>query len=624
MARRSAVVRPAGRDVAVLGISAQYHDSAAALVVNGTVVAAAQEERFTRVKGDASMPRHAIEYVLRAGGLQPADLTTAVFYESPFAKFDRLLSTKMLGNVRALPTFVHSMSSWLPNKLWVAREIAGVVGKEVPVMYGDHHLSHAAAAFYPSPFEHAAILTVDGVGEWTTTSIAEGNGSSISMLEQVEYPNSLGLLYSAFTRYCGFKVNSGEYKLMGLAPYGTPRFTNLIFSELISLASDGSFSLNPRYFEYLDTRQTYGAKFESLFGAPSRGPDDDLTPFHADIAASIQEVTDTVMLALARRAKDRTGAQNLCLSGGVALNVVSVGAIERSGVFSSVWVQPAAGDAGSALGAALWASFEQLGIPRTVDPSDMMRGGFLGPVPGEMGISSADTIAGYGLVARRLDDVQLAGEVAGHVASGKVVAVARGRMEFGPRALGNRSILADARDPQMQLRLNLKTKFREGFRPFAPVVLESDADQFFEMGASTSPYMLKTFYVRDSERRSSGDGTNGSPATNVYEQARAVRSTIPAVTHVDHSARVQTVDQERHPFLHEVLTCFKKSTGCPVMVNTSFNVRGEPIVASATDAIECFLHTDIDVLVLDEYIIVRSEQESSSLVPARRSARGED
>ncbi len=620
MTRRTVVQRSPGADVAVLGISAQYHDAAAALVVNGTVIAAAQEERFTRVKGDASMPKHAIEYVLRAGGIQPHDLSTAVFYESPFAKFDRLLATKLLGNVRALPTFVDSMASWLPKKLWVAREIAGVVGKDVPVLYGDHHLSHAAAAFYPSPFDHAAVLTVDGVGEWTTTSIAEGSRSQISMLEQVEYPNSLGLLYSAFTRYCGFKLNSGEYKLMGLAPYGTPRYVNLIFKELISLGSDGSFSLNPQYFEYLDTRQTYGTKFEALFGAPSRSPNDELTQFHADVAASIQEVTDTVMLALARRAKDRTGSKNLCLSGGVALNVVSVGAIERSGLFESVWVQPAAGDAGSALGAALWASFERLNVPRIIDPADMMHGGFLGPVPGELGRSSAATIAAYGLVAHRLDDATMAQEVARHVSSGNVVAVARGRMEFGPRALGNRSILADARDPEMQLRLNLKTKFREGFRPFAPIVLEADAEQFFETGGNTSPYMLKTYFVRDSERRSPPSMVHA----DVYEQARAARSTIPAVTHVDHSARVQTVDSERNPFVYEVLTAFKQLTGCPVMVNTSFNVRGEPIVASSTDAIECFLHTDIDVLVLEEHLIVRAEQKSSALVPLRQSAKGDD
>jgi carbamoyltransferase len=608
------------RSTAVLGVSAQYHDSAAALVVDGRIVAAAQEERFTRVKGDSALPEGAIEYVLSEARIGAGALSAVAFYESPFAKFDRILSTKMVGRVAAMPTFVSSMASWLPEKLWVAKQLRDIVGK-VDIAYCDHHASHAAAAFYPSPFDEAAIVTVDGVGEWTTTSIATGRGDSIELLEQIEYPNSLGLLYSAFTSYCGFKINSGEYKLMGLAPYGTPRFVDTIFEHLIHLDDDGTYALNPAYFEYFDRRRTYGAAFERLLGAPTRRPGGVLTQHYADVAASIQVVTDRVMVALARRAKDRTGAKDLCLSGGVALNVVAVSAIERSGLFDQIWVQPAAGDAGSALGAALWVSHQRQEVARVVAQDTAMSGCLLGPRPEDFGESVDEVLADYGLVPAAVDHRGVAAAVAGNIVAGRVVAVARGRMEFGPRALGNRSILADARDVTMQRRLNLMTKFREGFRPFAPAVLAEDADQYFDMDTNSSPYMLKTYLVRPELR---SVDVEPADAADLYQRAQQVRSTLPAVTHVDFSARVQTVEERHNPFLHAVLSEFRDRTGCSVLVNTSFNVRGEPIVSSARDAVECFLHSDVDVLVVGDRVVVKSDQAASALVAKRPSVRGDD
>lgn len=609
---------------AILGVSAQYHDSAATLVVDGEIVAAAHEERFTRVKGDASLPEHAMRYVLRAADLAPEALTAVAFYESPFAKLDRIVSTQAVGKLAGTRMFAHSIGSWLPHKLWVARNLRDFLGTDIPVLMGDHHLSHAASAFYPSPHGTAAILTVDGVGEWTTTSIAHGRANGIELLEHIEYPNSLGMLYSAFTLYCGFKINSGEYKLMGLAPYGKPRFLDVIFEELLHLGEDGSYSLNPEYFAYFTSPRTYNERFERLFGAPSRSAKQPLTQHYADVAASIQAATDRVMLALAHRAKERTGERALCLAGGVALNVVSVGAIERSGLFDSVWVQPAAGDAGGALGAALWAAHSLYGEPRIVRSGDAMRGSLLGPTPSELGSSATDLLASYGLQAHRLDDAALARATAEAVASGSVVAVAKGRMEYGPRALGCRSILADPRDPSMQLRLNLKTKFREGFRPFAPIVRIEDAGTYFEVGPHESPYMLKTYYVKPELRLVPQTGELVDDGDRFYKVAQQVRSTLPAITHQDYSARVQTVSADRHPFVHAVLGEFSSLTGCAVLVNTSFNVRGEPIVASAEDALECFLHTDVDVLVLEEYWIAKAEQTPEALKPRRASARADD
>lgn len=613
------------RPVAVLGISAQYHDSAAALVVDGEIVAAAHEERFTRIKGDPSVPENAIRYVLRTAGLGPSALSAVVFYESPFAKLDRIVSTQFVGKPSGIRMFAHSIGSWLPQKLWVARTLRDFLGGDVPVLMGDHHLSHAASAFYPSPHASAAILTVDGVGEWTTTSISHGTADGIKMIEHIEYPNSLGMLYSAFTLYCGFKINSGEYKLMGLAPYGSPRFVSRIFDEILYLSPDGSYSLNPEYFAYFTSPKTYNDRFEELFGAPTRKPDEPLVQHYADVAASIQAVTDKVMLALASRAKEQTGETSLCLAGGVALNVVSVGKIEQSGLFDSVWVQPAAGDAGGALGSALWASHSVLGVSRKVEARDSMQGSMLGPTPSEVDeVDSSAALDAYGLVSQELDDSELARAMAEELASGSVVAIARGRMEYGPRALGCRSILADARDPSMQLRLNMKTKFREGFRPFAPIVLAERASEYFDTSGHDSPYMLKTYKVHEHLRRPVDPVEVPDDGSRFYHLAKQVRSSLPAITHQDYSARVQTVSADRHAFLHAVLEEYFAKTGCAVLVNTSFNVRGEPIVASAVDAIECFLHTDIDVLVLENRLIRRLGQSADALRPRRDSQRGDD
>lgn len=604
----------------ILGVSAYYHDSAAALVRGGEIIAAASEERFTRKKGDADLPVNAIEYALRVANASPEDLAAVVFYESPFAKLDRLLATQLVGDLKTLPTFVNSMRTWLPNKLWVESHLKGVLGKKTPVLFSDHHLSHAASCFYPSPFQESAVLTVDGVGEWSTTTISHGSGAGLNMIEQIEFPNSLGLLYSAFTLYTGFKVNSGEYKLMGLAPFGKPVYADKILNELINLHDDGSFSLNPEYFSYFGGMRTYNKKFESLFGYPTRAAESHMEPHHADLAASIQYVTNQAMLGLARRAKTLTGSSSLALAGGVALNVVSVGELERAGIFDEIWIQPAAGDAGGALGAALWAAHQHFDVPRIANPADSMQGAFLGPRPGDGDKTVEEAISDYGLSTRELADDDLADFVAEQVAGGKVVALARGRMEFGPRALGSRSVIADARDPQMQSRLNQKTKFREGFRPFAPLVLAEDAEKYFDTASSISPYMLKTYPVKESLRTEAGD----SGETNPFNRVQEVRSTIPAVTHIDFSARVQTVDDVRHPFLHHMLERFRAWTGCSVVVNTSFNVRGEPIVCTAVDAIECFLATDIDVLVLENHVIERTAQHSENLKARRASAIGKD
>jgi carbamoyltransferase len=592
---------------AVLGISAFYHDSAAALSMDGELVAAAHEERFTRRKGDAEFPIHAVEYVLAASDLEPADLTAVAFYESPFLKLDRLLGTYLTGNVRAARAFVTAMRSWLPSKLWVERRIRQELDVKLDILFGDHHLSHAASAFYPSPFEEAATLTVDGVGEWSTTSIGHGTPAGIDLLEHIEYPDSLGLLYSAFTLYCGFRINSGEYKLMGLAPYGEPRFADAIESEVVHLAEDGSFSLNPAHFGYLHGLRTFTPALEDLLGRPARPPESLLTQHYADVAASIQVVTNRAVLGLAERARAATGSARLCLAGGVALNVVAMGLLERQGTFEDIWIQPASGDAGGAVGAALWASHDVLGCSRVVRPSDAMQGAFLGPAPSDGGEGSAAALERAGLRGHRMDDEELAVAAARMLAGGEVVGVARGRMEFGPRALGNRSILADARDPEMQRRLNLKTKFREGFRPFAPIVLADRAAQYFETDGRSSPYMLKTYAVREDLRIEPEEGPARADQPLGFDRINEVRSRLPAITHLDYSARVQTVDPERHPFLARLLQEFEELTGCAVLVNTSFNVRGEPIVCTAADAINCFRLTDIDGLVLDDQLVRRDE-----------------
>jgi carbamoyltransferase len=592
----------------VLGISAFYHDSAAAVTVDGEIVAAAQEERFSRRKGDASFPVQAVEYVLASVGAEPADLAAVAFYESPFLKLDRLLSTYLTGHARAARAFMTSMRTWLPGKLWIERQIRRELDCKVRVLFGDHHLSHAASAFYPSPFDEAATLTIDGVGEWTTTSVGYGSSAGIDMLDQIEYPNSLGLLYSAFTLYCGFRINSGEYKLMGLAPYGEPRFADQLESEVVHLASDGSFSLNPEFFGYLHGLRTYTRSLERLLGRPGREPESLLTQHYADVAASVQVVTNRAVIGLARRARERTGCSRLCLAGGVALNVVSMGELERLGLFDEIWIQPASGDAGGALGAALWASFDVLGCTREPNAGDPMKGAFLGPSPSRGTRSSELALERAGLTGHRMGDNDLADAAARLLAEGYVVALARSRMEFGPRALGNRSILADARDPEMQRRLNLKTKFREGFRPFAPIVLADRAARYFDMDGRSSPYMLKTYALREELRVQSQIRPGGPDDPLGFERIGEVRSELPAVTHLDYSARVQTVEPDRHPFLGRLLVRFEELTGCAVLVNTSFNVRGEPIVCTPHDAYLCFMRTNMDHLVLGSYLLDKKEQ----------------
>ena len=607
------------KTIVVLGISAYYHDSSAALVINGEIIAAAQEERFTRIKGDSSFPVNSIKYVLSEAGLQPSEITQVVYFESPFLKFDRIISTMLLGSFKSMNTFRAAMSTWLPEKLWVERKIKKTLGKKTIVSFSDHHLSHASSAFYPSPFKEAAILTIDGVGEWSTTTISKGKDASIDMLAQIEYPNSLGLLYSAITYFCGFKINSGEYKLMGLAPYGEPIYHDLILENLINLNKDGSYSLNPEYFAFFKSNKMYYKNLSQLFGTKPRKSTQPITKVYMDIAASIQSVTNLLVLSLASKTKDLCNTDNLVLAGGVALNVVSIGKLEESGLFKNIWVQPAAGDAGGALGAALWQSYVALGVERDVSEFDSMKGAFLGPLPGGYLESTQEIISEYNLRTKEFNDQELAQAIAEAISQGKVVGLARGRMEFGPRALGARSVLADARNVEMQSRLNLKTKFREGFRPFAPMVLLEDSEEYFETKGKSSPYMLKTYPVVEGIRINQ-DKTEGSP----YERVKLKRSSLPAITHVDYSARVQTIDKLRNPFLHNVISDFKNITGCSVIINTSFNVRGEPIISSARDAVECLIATDIDILVLDNYFIERSIQESNSLKPRRKRILGVD
>ena len=598
----------------ILGLSAHYHDSAAALLVDGEIVAAAQEERFTRVKGDASFPHQAIGYCLDAAGLHERELDHVVYYENPVAKLDRLLTTYHVLAPRGLRSFLRSMPAWLTDKIWLAHGMGRELGLGRSVQLCDHHLSHAASAFLPSPFEEAAILTIDGVGEWSTATLGVGRGRRVRIERQLRFPNSLGLLYSAFTHHAGFKVNSGEYKLMGLAPYGTPRHAELIRTKLIRIADDGSLALNQRYFDYLGGLTMTNARFEKLFGGPARRPEGPITEREMDLAASIQVVTDEVVLKMARHAHRRTGLEDLVLAGGVALNVVSVGKLLREGPYSRIWTQPAAGDAGGALGAALWAWHELLGAERVPGVPDGMQGAFLGPDIAPESAEDDAMLARLGGAWEALDEAELQQRVARRIADGQVVAIARGRMEFGPRALGARSILADARSPEMQARLNLKVKFRESFRPFAPMVLAEDAAEYFDL-EQESPYMLLACPVQDRQRiPADEEGLTG------LDRLKAQRSTIPAVTHVDGSARVQTVDDTRHPFVAGLLRRFKEATGCPVVVNTSFNVRGEPIVRSAEDAYRCFMATDVDGLVVGNRLFDREKQARRPLTAEERAA----
>jgi carbamoyltransferase len=584
----------------ILGLSAFYHDSAAVLLEDGVIVAAAQEERFSRVKHDASFPRGATAWCLsKASG--PPD--AVVYYEKPLLKFERILSTALAVAPRGFKAFAAAMPDWLHHKLWlpsvIEEELERLGCPRAPIYFSGHHEAHAASAFFPSPYEHAAILTLDGAGEWTTTALGRGNGNQLELLRELRFQHSLGLLYSSFTYYCGFRVNSGEYKLMGLAPYGEPRFAETIRQKLIEIRDDGSFRLNLEYFGYLRGQAMTNARFAALFDAPARAPNAPLSQIHCDLARSVQEVTEEIVLRLARTLHRDTGEENLCLAGGVALNCVANGLLLREGPFRHIWVQPAAGDAGGALGAALALHHLHVDAPRPAPQSDAMQGAFLGPEYGEEEILAA--LRETNLVARRLSDDDLPPYLASQITDGKVIGYFQGRAEFGPRALGARSILADARSPKMQSQLNLKIKFRESFRPFAPVVLAERAAEYFDL-AVPSPYMLFTAPVLPARRTVAAIHASRPLAERVHE----IRSDIPAVTHLDYSARVQTVDADQNPRLHALLSAFDRLTGCPVLINTSFNVRGEPPVCHPREAIACFLDTGIDILALGNYVIEKS------------------
>jgi carbamoyltransferase len=589
----------------ILGISAFYHDSAACLVRDGEIVAAAQEERFTRKKGDASFPARAIEYCLRSAGLRPADLDFVGFYDKPLLKFERILETYVHVAPRGFASFLKAGPLWIKEKLYLDRQLReGLGGQyEGPILYAEHHESHAASAFFPSPFEEAAILTVDGVGEWATASVGVGRGNDIELLAELHWPDSLGLLYSAFTYYTGFKVNSGEYKVMGLAPYGEPKYVDLILRELVELREDGSFTLNQKYFGYLGGLTMTSRAFDELFGGPPRVHESKLTQKEMDLARSVQVVCEEVMLRMARTAHQKTGLRNLCLAGGVALNCVANSRIVREGPFERLWIQPAAGDAGGALGVAQLIWHRHCERARAVTPGrDGMRGTYLGPEFSceEIERFLDDVGAGY----ERLERQALLERVARLLANEQVIGWFNGRMEFGPRALGSRSILGDPRSPRMQARMNLKIKFREGFRPFAPSVLRERASEYFELDCE-SPYMLLVAPVK---RERQVPMTTAQRGLWGIELLNVPRSDIPAVTHVDYSARVQTVAREDNPDYYDLIAEFERLTGCPVLVNTSFNVRGEPIVCTPEDAYRCFMRTHIDVLVLGPFLLSKEAQ----------------
>lgn len=592
---------------AILGVSGLYHDSAAALVVDGRIVAAAQEERFTRKKHDASFPVNAIQYCLCEAGLVAGDLDYAAFYEKPLVKFERLLETYLAFAPRGLRSFSLAMPGWLKDKLYVRRMFRQALGREFrgKLLFTRHHESHAASAFFPSPFDEAAILTIDGVGEWSTAAMGHGHGNRLRLLRELRFPHSLGLLYSAFTYYCGFKVNSGEYKLMGLAPYGRPVYREAIEKHLVELKPDGSLRLNMEYFNYCQGLTMTNRRFDRLFGGPPRAAEAELVQRHMDLAASIQSLTEDAVLRMAHTVCEQTGSKNLVLAGGVALNCVANGRLLREGPFESIWIQPAAGDAGGALGAALFVWRQLLERPRQAAAGDAQQGSLLGPSFGPDEIE--DFLQRHGVSFDRLSDAdELAERVAELLAAGKVVGWFQGRMEFGPRALGARSILADPRAADMQAKLNLKIKFRESFRPFAPCVLGEAAHEWFDLPeGAESPYMLVVAPVRESRRRvvPADELERMQNDPDLRRRVNVVRSQIPAVTHVDYSARVQTVDRQRNARLHRLLEAFERRTGCPVLVNTSFNVRGEPIVCTPQDAYRCFLATEMDVLVLGDFVV---------------------
>jgi carbamoyltransferase len=595
----------------VLGISAFYHDSAAALIADGRIVAAAQEERFTRKKFDADYPRHAIEYCLNAGGVTLADVDYVAFYDKPFLKFERLLETYLTFSPRGFRSFRMALPLWLREKLFLKSLLASELKALEPkfdwdkrLAFSEHHLSHAASAFYPSPFQRAAVLTMDGVGEWATTSAGVGNGHELKIQKEINFPHSLGLLYAAFTYYTGFKVNSGEYKVMGLAPYGIPKYAQLIYDNLIDLKPDGSFRLNLDYFNYCTGLTMTNERFDALFDGAPRMPAAPLEQRHMDLAASIQAVIEEAVLRLTRSLAEESGEANLCLAGGVALNCVANGKVLRDGKFENIWVQPAAGDSGGALGAALTIYHLYADRPRTVaNTPDGMAGSYLGPEfdDGETQTRLKAAGARYAILPRD----QLLERTAHALADGKAVGWFQGRMEFGPRALGNRSILADPRDPQMQKKLNLKVKYRESFRPFAPSVLREQVSEWFDIDVD-SPYMLMVAPVHERHRR---EMTSEEQRLFGIDKLNVPRSSVPAVTHVDYSARVQTVHRETNPLYHDLIGRFHRLTGCPVLVNTSFNVRSEPIVCTPEDAFRCFMGSEIDVLAAGSCYLIKDEQD---------------
>jgi carbamoyltransferase len=594
----------------IVGISAFYHDSAVALVADGEIVAAAQEERFTRKKHDAGFPRHALEYCLAEAGISLDQVDLVAFYDKPFLKFERLLETYLAFAPRGFESFKMAIPIWLREKLFLKDLLHNQLKQHRPdfdwdkgLVFSEHHLSHAASAFFPSPYSSAAVLTLDGVGEWATSSLALGRDNRLEVIKEIHFPHSLGLLYSAFTYYIGFRVNSGEYKLMGLAPYGEPRYAGVILDKLVDLKADGSFRLDLDYFNYCVGLTMTNSRFDALFGQPPRTPEQLLTPFHMDIAASVQQVTEEILLRMTRAVARETGERNLCLAGGVALNCVANGKVLRDAKFENIWIQPGAGDAGGAIGAALGAYHLYCGQPRRTHPGlDGMRGSYLGPQFAQPEIERQLKTAGAKFDV--VDDAAVIAQAVDALAAQKALGWFQGRMEFGPRSLGARSILGDPRSPGMQKLLNLKVKYRESFRPFAPAVLREDVSDWFELDHD-SPYMLLVAGVKPERRRAM---TEAESKLFGIDKLNVPRSEIPAVTHIDYSARVQTVHRETNPRFHELLGAFKQRTGCPVLVNTSFNVRGEPIVCTPEDAFRCFMGSDIETLVIGNCVMQKERQ----------------
>ncbi len=587
----------------ILGLSCYYHDAAACLVADGEVTAAASEERFTRVKHDADFPKNAIRYCLEEGGIDAGGLDYVSFYDKPFLKFERILETYIATAPKGLPSYLQAMPMWIKRKLFIPDLIKkSLPGFDGQMLFPEHHESHAASAFYPSPYESAAFLTLDGVGEWATTSYGVGDGHQFEILKEIHFPHSLGLLYSAFTYYTGFRVNSGEYKVMGLAPYGEPRYADLIREHLIDLKDDGSFRLDQRYFNYCSGLTMTSERFHRLFGGPPRQPETELTQREMDLARSIQVVCEEAMLRIAEHVRQETGQQHLCLAGGVALNCVGNGRILRQSGYEDIWIQPAAGDAGGALGAALTVWHQYLGNPRRVEPRGTQRGSYFGP--SFSGDEIQAVLDRFGARYEKLAEDEIPGRVAQLIADQKVIGWFQGRMEFGPRALGARSIIGDARSEEMQTTMNLKIKYRESFRPFAPTVLADDIGEYFEIDRE-SPYMLLVAQVREKYR---AELSPEQEALDGLDRLKVKRSAVPAITHVDNSARIQSVHPDDNRLYYDMIRAFKELTGCPVIINTSFNVRGEPIVCRPEEAYTCFMRTEMEVLVVGPYLLVKEDQ----------------